>query len=147
MRVRTVVITIFTALVSVNLYAELPTTKYLNHFHNAYLSCANTFPSHVVNGNENYQLLRAQCFRKAIDDALADMPPDSPDQLASALHAVPSMADVTMQGALDAGMDIYYVVTVATKILPEREHDITRVAFLNGADPSRTLEATAAGKN
>ena len=51
-----------------------------------------------------------------------------------------------MQAALDAGMDIYYVVMVATKTLPDREQDIARVAFLNGADPSRTLEATAAGK-
>ena len=147
MRIRTIFVSAFAALVSASIYAQLPVSSYLNHFHNAYLSCASTFPSYVVNGNENYPLLRAQCFRKVVDKALADLPPESPDLLASALHAVPTMTDITMQAALDAGMDVYYVVTVATKTLPEREQDIARVAFLNGADPSRTLEATAAGKN
>jgi hypothetical protein len=126
--------------------AESPDYQSPAYYQHAWLSCTDLYPTHEVSASQDLGQERADCYAALIEKTFRHLPPDSPERLAAALKGVPEMADIALQQALDAGMEVYYSLTLATRTLPARSEDFERLALANGADPTLTLQATAAGK-
>lgn len=120
--------------------------NYMDEFHQVLSECSLRYPANVVSPNADYELERESCYNRQVRTALLNLPPDSPERFSAALLVAPEYAESTFKTALTLGIDPYYATSRATATLPEKDNMFARVAIAYGADPSKTLTATAAGK-
>lgn len=119
----------------------------LQEFNIALRQCALRYPSYVVSASVDHRMARESCYNRFVKSALLDMPPDTPARLEAALLVAPDYAESTFRTVLALGMDPYFATTYATSILPKKDDLFAQVAIASGADPNKTLMATAAGKS
>lgn len=119
--------------------------RYQRYFESAYRACSDQFPPDTVSASVDYAAAREDCYAGKVQQALASLPPNSPQLFEGALQAAPDYAHVAFEAALNAGFDPYYAVTAATRVMPAFADRFANRAIQYGADPSKVTEATAAG--
>jgi hypothetical protein len=144
-RVVSLVSWVVAAVVSILSSAASAEDRYQLFFQNAYRACSDQFPPDTVSATKDFAAAREDCYAAQVSRALASLPPQSPQLLLGALQAVPDYAHLTFESALNAGIDPYYAVTAATRVVPEYSQTFASRAIGYGADPSKVTEATAAG--
>lgn len=138
---------------------------YTSTFHKAFEQCSSLAKANPDTGTGTY-FAQDSCYswqvKMTINDErscrsagvqadrcqgfLANAKNRTPKLLTAAIQAAPDYLNDTVDAALQSGMDSYDVVAIATSISPQSSDSIAQRAIAYGADPTRVLEATAAGR-